>query len=56
MLKFDPATIGFVICDMQNDFLHAEGAYARGGAMRLWRTRHGLPGRGLFRHISLWCP
>jgi nicotinamidase-related amidase len=27
-----PATIGLVIVDLQNDFLHPEGAYARGGA------------------------
>jgi nicotinamidase-related amidase len=31
MLEFDPARTGFVICDMQNDFLHADGAYARAG-------------------------
>jgi len=31
MLSFDPATTGFVICDMQNDFLHPEGAYGREG-------------------------
>jgi len=29
MLEFDPARTGFVICDMQNDFLHPEGAYGR---------------------------
>jgi len=29
MLKFDPATTGFVICDMQNDFLHPDCAYGR---------------------------
>jgi ureidoacrylate peracid hydrolase len=27
-----PATVGLVIVDLQNDFLHPEGAYARGGA------------------------
>ena len=29
MLTFDPATTAFVICDMQNDFLHNDGAYGR---------------------------
>ncbi len=28
----DPASTAFLVCDMQNDFVHAEGAYARGGA------------------------
>lgn len=27
-----PGTIGLVIADLQNDFLHPKGAYARGGA------------------------
>ncbi len=27
-----PATVGLVIVDLQNDFLHPNGAYARGGA------------------------
>jgi ureidoacrylate peracid hydrolase len=27
-----PETVGLVIVDLQNDFLHPEGAYARGGA------------------------
>jgi nicotinamidase-related amidase len=27
-----PASLGLVIVDLQNDFLHPEGAYARGGA------------------------
>ena len=31
MLEFDAARTGFVICDMQNDFLHADGAYGRAG-------------------------
>jgi nicotinamidase-related amidase len=31
MLEFDPAKTGLVLVDMQNDFLHAEGAYARAG-------------------------
>ncbi len=31
MLQFDPARTGFVIVDMQNDFLHPEGAYGRAG-------------------------
>ena len=29
MLTFDPATTAFVICDMQNDFLHNDGAYGQ---------------------------
>jgi ureidoacrylate peracid hydrolase len=29
MIKFDIQRTGFVICDMQNDFVHPEGAYAR---------------------------
>ncbi|WP_420406015.1 cysteine hydrolase family protein [Nisaea sp.] len=29
---FDPATSALLLVDMQNDFLHPEGAYARGGA------------------------
>lgn len=28
----NPPTTAFLICDMQNDFVHPEGAYARGGA------------------------
>jgi len=28
----DPASTAFLICDMQNDFVHPDGAYARGGA------------------------
>jgi nicotinamidase-related amidase len=31
MPEFDAARTGFVICDMQNDFLHPEGAYGRAG-------------------------
>ncbi len=31
MLQFDPARTGLVIVDMQNDFLHPEGAYGRAG-------------------------
>ncbi|MBO6561999.1 MAG: cysteine hydrolase [Nisaea sp.] len=30
--QFDPATTALLLVDMQNDFLHPEGAYARGGA------------------------
>ena len=30
---FDPATTALLICDLQNDFMHADGAYARGGAV-----------------------
>ncbi|UUX49045.1 cysteine hydrolase [Nisaea acidiphila] len=30
--RFDPATTALLLVDMQNDFLHPEGAYARGGA------------------------
>ncbi|MBL4757255.1 MAG: cysteine hydrolase [Rhizobiales bacterium] len=30
-LKIDPATTGLVLVDMQNDFLHADGAYGRAG-------------------------
>lgn len=28
---FVPATTALLLCDMQNDFVHPEGAYARGG-------------------------
>ncbi len=31
-ISFDPAKTALLLIDMQNDFLHAEGAYARGGA------------------------
>jgi ureidoacrylate peracid hydrolase len=31
MVEFDIKRTGFVICDMQNDFVHPEGAYARAG-------------------------
>ncbi len=31
MTKFDPATLGLVLVDMQNDFLHPQGAYGRAG-------------------------
>lgn len=27
----NPPTTAFLVCDMQNDFVHPEGAYARGG-------------------------
>lgn len=30
--KIDPADTALLLVDMQNDFLHADGAYARGGA------------------------
>jgi ureidoacrylate peracid hydrolase len=29
--SFDPARTALLICDLQNDFIHPEGAYARGG-------------------------
>jgi len=29
---FDPATTALLICDLQNDYVHPDGAYARGGA------------------------
>ena len=33
MIDFSrPETLGLVVVDMQNDFLHPKGAYARGGA------------------------
>jgi nicotinamidase-related amidase len=28
---FDPARTALLICDLQNDFIHPDGAYARGG-------------------------
>lgn len=31
-MSVDPATLALILVDMQNDFLHADGAYARGGA------------------------
>ncbi len=31
MLKLEPLRTGFVICDMQNDFVHPDGAYGRAG-------------------------
>lgn len=31
-LQFDVAKAAFVIVDLQNDFIHKQGAYARGGA------------------------
>ncbi|MEP3115980.1 cysteine hydrolase [Nisaea sp.] len=30
--EFDPKTTALLLVDMQNDFLHPDGAYARGGA------------------------
>jgi len=30
--RFDPATTALLVCDLQNDYLHPDGAYARGGA------------------------
>src|SRR5262245_29936338 len=32
MERVDPAKTALLLVDMQNDFLHADGAYARGGA------------------------
>lgn len=32
MTAFDPARTALLLVDMQNDFLHPDGAYARGGA------------------------
>lgn len=32
MERIDPAKTALLLVDMQNDFLHAKGAYARGGA------------------------
>lgn len=32
MLEFAPARTALMLVDMQNDFLHGDGAYARGGA------------------------
>lgn len=31
MMKFDPERTGLMLVDMQNDFLHPEGAYGRAG-------------------------
>ena len=31
MLNLEPSRTGFVIVDMQNDFLHPEGAYGKNG-------------------------
>jgi len=31
MLEFDPSRSGLILVDMQNDFLHPEGAYGRNG-------------------------
>lgn len=31
MTRFDPATTALLLVDMQNDFVHPRGAYARGG-------------------------
>lgn len=33
MHEFDPKVTALVLVDMQNDFLHPDGAYARGGAV-----------------------
>ena len=33
MLSADPGRNALIICDMQNDFVHPRGAYARGGAV-----------------------
>ena len=30
-MSFEPATTALLLCDMQNDFVHPDGAYARGG-------------------------
>ena len=30
-MKIDPSDTALLICDMQNDFVHPDGAYARGG-------------------------
>ncbi len=31
--QFNPLTTALLICDLQNDFMHPKGAYARGGAV-----------------------
>src|SRR5262245_4364615 len=30
--RFEPKTTALLICDLQNDYVHPDGAYARGGA------------------------
>ncbi len=41
--RFDPATTGLLACDLQNDFIHPDGAYARGGVSS--PSFASLPGR-----------
>jgi ureidoacrylate peracid hydrolase len=64
---FDPARTGLLIVDLQNDFLHPDGAYARGNQKsadiaalpeRVCRlpTRFGPRAAGSSRLSSRWCP
>lgn len=41
--RIDPARTALLLVDLQNDFLHANGAYARGGAVS--ETASALPAR-----------
>ena len=62
-----PATNAFVIVDMQNDFVHRDGAYGRAGKTAAatppcrhttenWRKRCAQRAAGSCRRISPWCP
>lgn len=55
--RFDPGRAALVLVDLQNDFLHPEGAYARGGARSA--AIAALPGRlapvaGAMRKAGGW--
>jgi ureidoacrylate peracid hydrolase len=44
--RFRPETVALLLCDLQNDFIHPDGAYARGGQIRA-RSHRGAAGAGI---------
>ena len=65
---FDPVRTGLLIVDLQNDFLHPDGAYARGGqanadiaalparVLPVAEAMRAQAAAGSSRPSSRWCP